>query len=173
MFISHNQITREELFQLETHAAIFNDLDRHLEIACHRLVDANRRARPEEAIVDAVIGLESILLFGNEQELAFRFALNYSVLDFVSDRSDAFAFAKALYKLRSRIVHGMHVEQNSKYSARNLSIVEMAAKARSALRETICLFARSTTQGAFSEKGYWETRQLKLPHKDLQISAQS
>lgn len=95
----------QDVAPLREHAKLFKNIDSTLEIACQRLVDAGQRAKPRDAIMDAIIGLESILLTGNSNELSYRFAMNYSTL-VAANRRDAFNLAKDLYRLRSKIAHG-------------------------------------------------------------------
>ena len=54
----HYQLSPEEAPRLEAYAQQFEDIHPSLEIACQRLVDATRRTKPRDSIVDAVIGLE-------------------------------------------------------------------------------------------------------------------
>jgi hypothetical protein len=59
--------------------------ERIMKMACSRLADAQTRLRPEDQLIDAVIGLEALLLAGMPKEdrrgeLRFRFSLNYAVL---------------------------------------------------------------------------------------------
>lgn len=75
-----NTLTADDIPALQLHAASFERVDEHLDVAAHRLVDATNRRKDDEAIVDAVIGLESVLLHGEKAELRFKFALNYSIL---------------------------------------------------------------------------------------------
>lgn len=55
-------VSAEEASRIEAHAKLFENIHPSLEMACQRLVDSARRAKPRDSIVDAVIGLESILL---------------------------------------------------------------------------------------------------------------
>jgi hypothetical protein len=79
--------------------------------AAKRLSYAEGRFDAYDSIVDAVVGMESVLLAaidGSDRgELGYRFALNYATffLDYDS-RFAAFGLAKALYNARSAIVHG-------------------------------------------------------------------
>jgi hypothetical protein len=69
-------VTPEEAPKIEGHAQMFKHIHATLEMATQRLVDSARRTKLRDTIVDAVIGLESILLAntGDRTELRFRFA---------------------------------------------------------------------------------------------------
>lgn len=85
--------------------------DKALTFAAKRLSYAEARFDTYDSIVDAVVGMESVLLaamHGNDRgELGYRFALNYATFfaDYES-RVEAFGLARALYNARSAIVHG-------------------------------------------------------------------
>jgi hypothetical protein len=56
-----------------------------MKMACSRLADAQTRLRPQDQLIDAVIGLEALLLAAMSKEdrrgeLRFRFSLNYAML---------------------------------------------------------------------------------------------
>lgn len=155
-----NNLTDQEIDDLQTHTNSFAKIDRHLNVAAHRLVDATKRRRDDEAVIDAVVGLESILLYKTTQELAFKFGLNYSALPFISNRFKAFDFAKSLYELRSRIVHGTPLKEGTAFGREKLSLSQMALRAQEALRKTFCYFVRSDDPAAFTTKDYWERRHL-------------
>src|SRR5262249_24827640 len=55
-------LSGDETGQLAAHAALFANLHSSLEMAVGRLVDSTHRIKDRDAIVDAIIGLESILL---------------------------------------------------------------------------------------------------------------
>ena len=82
-------ISEEEVVGLCEYAErIFEMSEPAMEMACRRLADAETRTRPADRVVDAVIGMEALLLagLGKEErrgELRYRFSLHYSTL-FVS-----------------------------------------------------------------------------------------
>ena len=85
-----------------------------MSMACFRLADAANRIRPQDQIVDSVIGMEAVLLAGVEDrrsELSFRFSLNYAMLFAVDRREYAFSLARDLYRLRSKIAHGNTIDE--------------------------------------------------------------
>ena len=80
---SRYELTVEEAPRIEAHARNLEGIHPTLEMASQRLVDSVRRTKPRDAIVDAVIGLEGILLANLQDgrtELGFRFALHYALL---------------------------------------------------------------------------------------------
>ncbi len=90
---------------------ITNEIQKHanLRAALHRYVLACARLRPEDALVDLVIGLESILLSGLQNELSHRFSLNGSSLChwiLGTPRRDGYQLLRQAYAARSSIVHG-------------------------------------------------------------------
>ncbi len=109
-------LNEAEITPFLTHAGyVFQTLPAALETACSRLADAESRSRPQDAIVDAVIGLEAILLASMEEEgrhgeLRYRFSIHYSTFFFRPEaRVDAFRTARRMYDLRSLIAHGGEV----------------------------------------------------------------
>lgn len=87
----------------------------HLRLPALRLLDASARARPDDAIVDYTIGLESLLLQGINDELTYRFALRGATILAWEDnkRKEYFKRLKDFYNVRSDIVHGRYID-NSK-----------------------------------------------------------
>lgn len=78
--------------------------------ALDKLGSAEIRLDERDAIVDAVIGLESLLLndIGNEKtrgELRYRYSINYSTLFPSEMRFEKYKLAREGYDLRSLIVH--------------------------------------------------------------------
>ncbi len=108
------ELSANELESFQEHVEHFLDSNplSGLESACRRLSSASIRRDHNDKLLDAVIGMESILLAatGNEQyrgELRFRFSLHYALV-FCNRESkkEEFEFARKLYDLRSRIAHG-------------------------------------------------------------------
>lgn len=78
-------VSDEEIEPLQRHARlIYSKLDPAMELACSRLSDAQTRLHARDRLVDAVIGLEALLLAGlpkeGRGELRYRFAINYSTM---------------------------------------------------------------------------------------------
>lgn len=164
---------REAALAIERFAVIANPSFTGLSTACKRLADSERRTEPADALVDAVIGLESLLLAGKDREgLRFRFALNYATLEpsvSPSDRRSRFRLASDVYKVRSQLVHtGTSRDTQYRVAGAVLDISGVAAKAREMLRSTIHLFlaleiphqanARERWFESFWEDGYFRER---------------
>src|ERR1039458_5963894 len=106
-------LSDEEVRVLPNYAQnIFALSESALETACARLSDAEARYRPQDQILDAVVGMEALLLAGlgkedRRSELKYRFSMNYSTLvDSPKERCLAYKVAKDLYDHRSAIAHG-------------------------------------------------------------------
>jgi hypothetical protein len=153
----------EEAPALQAHVAHFQNLHEALEMACHRLVDAARRPKPQDSIVDAVIGLEAILLFKDrEGEKRFRFSAHYASLFPVRERLDAFKTARSLYDLRSTVAHGARAGASVDVGDKKLTLHEAAALARSILRSTVDCFLPCSSNPDFVKQDYWLSRTLGL-----------
>ena len=145
-----------------------------MEMACSRLADAQIRLRPHDRLVDAVIGLESLLLAGlrNEDrrgELKFRFSSHYSALFAApEDRLRAFRVAKDLYDLRSTIAHGgMPREGNCRVGDERLSLQDAALRACEVLRFVVRHFLPQTTAAPYKQPQFWERAYFGLPPEEV------
>jgi hypothetical protein len=162
------ELSSEEMARLAAHAAMFNYIPPDLEMACHRFVDSSRRLHWQDAILDSVIGLETILLAGIKErgELSYRFALHYSTLYPRDERLAAFKTARDLYDLRSRISHGSPVKAKIRIGAEQVTPTEAALRARTVLRKTIMEFLPrgddSRRKPAFKDTEYWLSKALGL-----------
>ena len=107
-----------------------------LRIAADRLVDAENRLSPVDALLDAVIGLEVVLNPMDSSELAFRVALNYAFLAPPELRRERYDRVRLLQKTRNRVVHGGLNLQ----SADAATIHEHANLAKSCLRDVLQSF---------------------------------
>jgi hypothetical protein len=140
-----------------------------MEMACSRLADAANRTKPQDRIVDAVIGMEAILLagLGNEEgrgELSFRFSLNYSTLfKTPEDRQHGYRVARDLYRLRSIIAHGTSLdEENLKIAGAKPKLPEAGRIATSALRRLIMHFLPKN--GApYKDHKHWQRTYFGFP----------
>jgi len=159
---SRYDITPEEAPQIEAHARLFGGMHSTLEMASQRLVDSARRTRARDTIVDAVIGLESILLASlkDRAELRFRFSLNYASLFPKEERRAAFHTARDLYDLRSKIAHGGSPGEKVKIEGKELTLGDAATLARSVLRKTIAIFMPSAKKPDFMAEDYWLSKEL-------------
>lgn len=132
-----------------------------LSTACSRLADAENRVSPRDKIMDAVIGLEAILLGavdGRQGELKFRFSLNYSTL-FASpeEKLSAYKTAKDLYDLRSHIAHGNSFSSTEhRLGNEKLSVESVAQKACEILRQVIKSFLDKDARETYKNPAYWE-----------------
>ena len=77
-----------------------------LNIAAARLLDAESRISPVDALLDAVIGLEVLLNPNDRSELSFRVALNYAYLAPASERRTRYENVRDVQLSRNRVVHG-------------------------------------------------------------------
>ncbi len=82
--------------------------DHYLALPLRRLVDGLGRYRMDDRLIDYAIGLEALLLEGAEGEYRYRFSLRGAVITTWSggDRYEAFRELRALYDVRSKLVHG-------------------------------------------------------------------
>jgi hypothetical protein len=93
--------------------ALYNQLDASpnlaaCEIALDRWNSLSAGGRPQGLIVDAWVGLESLLLRDDATEIAYRASLRLAALigPDAADRRFVFAGAKKAYNGRSRVLHG-------------------------------------------------------------------
>lgn len=91
---------------------IARDDSHYLGTAARRLVDGLGRIRPDDAVIDFSIGLEALLSPG-EQELSYRIPMRaaYVMAWEGGEIGKTFKDLRALYKVRSKIVHGDKVSQ--------------------------------------------------------------
>lgn len=120
------------------------------DIALRRFNFAYERVRPEDKLIDYLIGFEALLLKGDErQELEYRLALRGSVLlgKAPAERQTVFKELKAAYRERSNIVHGGAVREAVKIGGDKIKFNEFVEKVEQRLRAAIKEFlALSETQ---------------------------
>jgi hypothetical protein len=157
-------IDPSEVSNIEAHAGQFDAIHPTLEIASQRLVDSTRRTKPRDTLVDAVIGLESILLANLRErtELRFRFSLHYAMLFPIEMRKEAFQRARDLYDIRSTIAHGGTAGNEVKVCGKKMSLGEAATLARSVLRNTIERFMPNSKKPDFMQDDFWPSKELGL-----------
>ena len=110
------------------------------DIALRRFNFAYERVRPEDRLIDYLIGFESLLLKKNErQELEYRLALRGSVLlaKIPGERAIVFKELKKAYGERSNIVHGGTVSKNVKIGDYEITFNEFVEKIEQRLRAAI------------------------------------
>src|SRR5262249_20865442 len=153
----------EEFGPLTEHARqIFAVSEPSMEMACSRLADAETRTKPQDRLVDAVIGMEALLLAGigkedRKSELKFRFSLHYSTLfDTPEARHRAFRVAKHLYDLRSVVAHGSSLEEGVlRVGDEKLTLPEAAKRAAETLRHLVCHFLPTVRQKPYKKPEFW------------------
>lgn len=129
-----------------------------LEVACDRLHDAELRINPRDALVDACIGLEALLLSAESKtEISYRMAMNFSTLQQPSTKKDAYRKMRDIYSARSKIVHGAKLSQEYKINGKTCSVHEVATIAKESLREAINVFLKDQTLSKESNID-WERR---------------
>jgi hypothetical protein len=174
------EITKDEIQSLITHAErIFAVTEPAMETACRRLADAETRNRAEDQIVDAVIGMEALLLaaLGREDrrsELKYRFSLNYSTLfGDPADRRRAFRIAKDLYDLRSTLAHGSDLGRPPyRVGVERLSLIDAAKTAREALRTIINRFLEVPEEASYKKSQFWEDAYFGLTESESHLTNQ-
>lgn len=127
--------------------------EKHHPIALHRFRVTAERTSPEDRALDAVIGLENLLLLGEKQELRFKFALRGA---YVLGRNDSarktwFDQLQALYDLRSALAHG----SSGKLKPPELQLMSRATDVLGAILQIAVLRNETRTQ--------WESRIRKIP----------
>jgi hypothetical protein len=107
-----------------------------LNIAAARLLDAESRLSPVDALLDAVIGLEVLLNPNDRSELSFRVALNYAYLAPTAERRKRYENVRDVQLSRNRVVHG-GLNLKSKDAPR---LHEHAELAKVCLRDAVVRF---------------------------------
>jgi hypothetical protein len=112
-------------------------LERDFPIATDRFVAIPQRARAEDRLIDATIGLESLLLQGVRDELRYQFALRGALLlgETRDERTGWFGSLREIYDSRSKVVHGAPAK-------RRRVDQEVAKAAVDALRRALVVVAR-------------------------------
>lgn len=132
----------------------FQLLKRHnskvIDIALSRFNFAYERIRPEDRLIDYVIGFESLLLKGDEKgEFAYRLALRGTMLLSTSSdkRKVIYDLLKEAYRERSRIVHGVGSSKTVSLGEEKITFHAFVDKVEQHLRSMIMEFIkRSETQ---------------------------
>ena len=151
---------------LEHAKLIFGVTEEAMSMACSRLADAENRTRPQDRIVDAVIGMEALLLAGadgRKGELSFRFALNYAMLFPPEQRQHGYRLAQDLYRLRSVIVHGSPIDEGkSEIAGEKVELREAGKRATGALR-TIIMHFLPMKGFQYRSREFWQRAYFGLP----------
>ena len=87
---------------------IMESTDHYLRLPAQRLFDAGQRLRPDDAIIDYAVGLESLLTARVRDELRYRFSLRgATILTWEGgNKRDVFDQLRDFYDTRSSIIHG-------------------------------------------------------------------
>lgn len=135
------RLARQDVARLQAHAKDVRAIrGRELEIAVRRLAESECRAGGVDAFLDAMIGLDTLLVPQGRESMRFRFALHYALLvPDAEERHRRFSFARELYDLRSGLVHAGNAGPY-KLEKTKLTGHEVAEKAKAMLRETIRYF---------------------------------
>lgn len=168
------KISDDEIETLRNHARnIFKLSESAMETACARLTDAEARFRPQDQILDAVIGMEALLLAGlgkedRRSELKYRFSLNYSTLfESPKERWRAYNIAKDFYDLRSTIAHGGDLaKKDNRVGEEKLNPHETAKRTKDALRMLIQRFLPQSRIPPYKDSKFWERAYFKIPETE-------
>lgn len=159
---SFMELTREDADRFVTlYAALAETRRDELHIAAARLLDAESRLSPVDALLDAVIGLEVLLNPNDRSELSFRVALNYAYLAPMRERRRRYENVRDVQVTRNRVVHG-GLNLKSKDASR---LHEHAELAKVCLRDAVVRFLTDEKlKGAHKlDADFWLDRVLP-PH---------
>lgn len=164
--LGHYEVPQGDAEGLRRHTGfIMQGLHPAVESACARLASASVRTAPADKLIDAVIGLEAMLLSslgGREEyrgELRFRFSLNYAVLhDTPAERAKAKRLAQDLYDLRSKIAHGGQVGATERVGEDKLALPDAANKACDVLRWVVSRFLPDSPNLPISKNEFWNEK---------------
>jgi Apea-like HEPN len=178
------ELLEDEITELNEYIKlIFKVSEPSMEMALNRLADAEIRTRPQDKIMDAVVGMEALLLAGlgkedRRGELKYRFSIHFSTL-FKSpqDRHNAFRIAKDLYDLRSTIAHGSSLTRDKFRigAEKDLNLIEASKRATENLRMVIQYFLPKVGSATYKNHEFWERAYFNLEGtsldtKDVQTS---
>ncbi len=139
-----------EIEALLSHAALFElgELDRQIQLACSRLAEAEVRLNSRDQLLDAVVGLDALLLGapypGEQREV---FSLRYAALQPRELRLESYKEARAIYGARNSAAHGNKVKGNLK---------KLAPRGCEMLRSTIKRFLPSAAALEYKKPDFWE-----------------
>lgn len=139
---------------INIHGLLLGEIRAELDIACLKLMDAENRMSPVDALIDAAIGLDVLFNPRDNGELSFRMAANYAFLGSESERRDRFEKIKAISAMRNKVVHG---------GLRDISkILPQANAAKECLRDAINIFLsdEELCRGAKLDADFWINRMM-------------
>jgi hypothetical protein len=161
-------LTDAELPSLFAYARLFDvPPPKALEVALTRLSFATTRTDPRDRLIDAVIGLEAVLLAAisstERGETSFRFRLNFAMLDTdPRTRTARYRLARDLYNLRSSLAHGGHTGDQARVGGRDIPTREAADVACEQLRATIARLLPLNAAHPYTEMDFWTNRYFGL-----------
>lgn len=141
-----------------------------LTFACERLVESERRWQERDSILDAVIGLEGLLLgTGSREGLRYRFAMHAAAMVPVNAREERrarFREALDLYQVRSDLAHTGMSPKGYDIAGVNLSGAAVVQRAKDLLRAAVHEFLLRHVEEVPENKerqerywrDYWERR---------------
>lgn len=159
---SFMELTREDVERfVSLYKALAKTQRDELNIAAARLLDAESRISPIDALLDAVIGLEVLLNPNDRSELSFRVALNYAFLAPATERRRRYENVRDVQQSRNRVVHG-GLNLRSKDAPR---LHEHAELAKICLRDAVVRFLtdESLVRARKLDADFWLDRVLP-PH---------
>ena len=157
--VSFMELTHEDVARfVSLYKALAVTQRDELNIAAARLLDAESRMSPIDALLDAVIGLEVLLNPNDRSELSFRVALNYAYLAPASERRTRYENVRDVQLSRNRVVHG-GLNLRSKDAQR---LHEHAELAKVCLRDAVARFLtdKSLTGSRKLDADFWLDRVL-------------
>jgi hypothetical protein len=111
-----------------------------LRVAAARLRDSENRMSAVDGLLDAVIGLETLLNPNDSTELAFRVAINFAFLGNPDQRRSRYEAIRDVQKTRNKIVHGGLASGDAAIAR----VQEHWATARESLRDVIVRMLEDT-----------------------------
>jgi hypothetical protein len=159
------ELLDDKVTQVSDHINLVSSVSEpSMKMALRRLADAEIRPRPQDKIMDAVVGMEALLLAGlgkedRRGELKYRFSIHFSTLfNSPQERHNAFRVAKDLYDLRSTIAHGSSLTKDKIRigNEKHLNLVEASKRATANLRIVIQYFLPKIGSDTYKNHEFWE-----------------
>jgi Apea-like HEPN len=156
------ELLEDEITELKEYTKLISKVSEpSMEMALSRLADAEIRTRPQDKIMDAVVGMEALLLSGLEDrrgELRYRFSIHFSTLfDSPDARYNAFRIAKDLYDLRSTIAHGSLKKDKFRIgNEKDLNLIDASKRSTENLRMVIKYFLPKIGSDTYKKHDFWE-----------------
>jgi len=119
-------------------------------LASRRFLDAGRRFRDEDALLDLAIAAETLFVGSGRSELTYRVALNGSLAVPVANRTpvEVRSFLKSIYAARSRIVHGDGKARFRRLDGSDAEIKEVVSDLEAFMATAIRTFASAEESGS-------------------------